>query len=180
MRSVRSHCVLSSYKLGLIAEGACKKLSKLLEVRTELRISKATHEVFDAIVEPQGMSNYFVTTGSGRMDSGRTVHWTFADVGGELDVKVKKVVKDRSISYLWSAGGVETTVKLNLEPEGEATVVKVNEKGWSLDDKGIERLAEQTQGWVHFLLCLKAFLEYGINLGRGGTIGEKHRHGSPV
>jgi hypothetical protein len=28
----------------------------------------------------------------------------------------------------------------------------------------------QVEGWTHFLCCLKAYLEYGINLRTGGVI----------
>mgnify|MGYP001125015693 CR=1 FL=1 len=115
------------------------------------------------------MSRYFITTGSERMETGKTVHWTFADVGCELDAKVKKVEKDRHISFLWSASGVEALVEMRLKPIGEAaTLVKVSESGWPIDEKGIARFVTQSKGWVHFLCCLKAFLEYGVNLRSGG------------
>lgn len=147
-----------------------------LGVKTELKISKPVHEVFEAIVNPKKMSRYFITTSSHRMETGKTVHWSFADVGVELDAKVKKVEEDRYVSFVWSASGVEALVEMKLEPIGEtATLVKVSETGWPSDESGIARCVEQSKGWVHFLCCLKAFLEYGINLRSGGPIWEAGR-----
>ena len=49
----------------------------------------------------------------------------------------------------------------------------VTEGRWPTDEAGIERLSGQVFGWAHFLLCLKAYLEHGINL-RTGSITRRH------
>jgi hypothetical protein len=36
------------------------------------------------------------------------------------------------------------------------------------DQAGINWLKGNTEGWANFLACLKAYLEYGINLRKGG------------
>ncbi|MFC4767673.1 hypothetical protein [Effusibacillus consociatus] len=70
--------------------------------------------------------------------------------------------------FLWSASGVETAVELTLSPlDATSTSVKVREDGWEGNEEGIKSYGQQTQGWVDMLLCMKAFLEYGINLRRG-------------
>ena len=33
--------------------------------------------------------------------------------------------------------------------------------------EGIEWLGRNTEGWANFLACIKAYLEYGINLREG-------------
>jgi len=143
----------------------------VLKVKTETRISRPIHEVFESIVDPDKMSHYFITTGSGRMESNRVLVWTWADKEARLNIKVRKVKRDRRISFLWPASGVETLVEIDLTQADErATVVKVTESGWPADAQGISRLAGQTQGWVHFLCCLKAFLEFGINLRAGKAV----------
>jgi len=48
---------------------------KPLQVKTQLEIAKPVHRVFEAIVDPELMSNYFISSGTGRMQSGKTVHW---------------------------------------------------------------------------------------------------------
>jgi hypothetical protein len=50
------------------------------------------------------------------------------------------------------------------------TVVKITESSWTADFKGAKQCMGQVEGWTHFLCCLKAYLEYGINLREGGVI----------
>jgi len=41
---------------------------QLLEIKTTLQIAKPCPEVFEAIVNPEKMSNYFISKSSGRME----------------------------------------------------------------------------------------------------------------
>ena len=47
------------------------------------------------------------------------------------------------------------------------TVVTVTEKSLPNDEAGIKWLKGNTEGWANFLACLKAYIEYGINLRKG-------------
>ncbi|WP_134682834.1 SRPBCC domain-containing protein [Brevibacillus migulae] len=135
-----------------------------LQVDVDRRIAKPVKEVFEAIVSPEKMSRYFISSGSGRLQEGRTIVWKWDDVGAELSINVLKA-EDDCISFLWSASGVETTVVFTLTPLHEsAALVRVREDGWESDEEGIKRYGQQMHGWVDMLLCMKAFLEYGINL----------------
>ncbi len=140
-----------------------------LEVKTYIKIQKPAHEVFEAMIDPRKMSKYFITTGSARLEKGKSVTWTWADFNdAKAQIEVQKIEGDRRISFRWPAGGVETTVDITLEPKGEReTQVRIREAGWEKDDQGIAAVVENTQGWTNFLDCLKASLEYGINLRQG-------------
>ena len=48
-----------------------------------------------------------------------------------------------------------------------STLVTVTEKSRENDEAGIKWLQGNTEGWANFLACLKAYLEYGINLRKG-------------
>jgi hypothetical protein len=47
------------------------------------------------------------------------------------------------------------------------TVVLVKESKFNDDSSGIIQALGQTEGWANFLACLKAYLEYDINLRKG-------------
>lgn len=142
-----------------------------LQVEVEKKISKPIHEVFEAIVDPEKMTNYFISSASGRLEEGKTIIWKWDDVGAELPITVKKVDKNNFISFLWSASGVETTVEIKLKPLDETTtLIMVREDGWESDENGIKRYGQQTHGWVDMVTCLQAYLEFGINLRRGHTV----------
>jgi uncharacterized protein YndB with AHSA1/START domain len=139
-----------------------------LRVETGLKIMKPVHEVYEAIVDPKKMSNYFISKGSGRLDEGKTVTWTWDDVNMKGDARPGKIEPDRFISFYGSPSGDETLTEIRLDAvEPSATVVRITETGWERDDQGIAMLARQTQGWTGFLFQLKAFLEYGFNLRQG-------------
>jgi len=136
-----------------------------IKAKVQMGILKPASAIFEAIVEPEMMSKYFITTGSGRIESGRTLSWTWEDFDAELQVKIGKVEKDKVVSFEWSGSGVECVVVITLEPKGEnQTLVKITESDWPADYKGANQCMGQVEGWTNFLCCLKAYLEYGINL----------------
>ena len=143
-------------------------MGKKLEIKVALQILKPASKVFEAIIDPEEMSNYFISEGSGKMVEGETLTWKFSELDMEFPVYVKKIEQDRYISYLWEVEGEMLLVEMTLEPYGgDATVVTITEKGRNNDEAGIKWLMGNTGGWANFLACLKAYLEYGINLRKG-------------
>ena len=59
-------------------------------------------------------------------------------------------------------------VEIHLQslPDG-STVVRVVEGSMNNDEEGVKQAIGQSEGWANFLACLKASLEYGINLRKG-------------
>lgn len=142
---------------------------KNLEIKTAIQVQKPVGTVFEAIVNPEEMSNYFISKSSGRMETGEELMWKFPEFDMEFPVRVKQVEKDKFISFGWdSEDGRELLVEITLEPkENDSTLVSVTEKGMPADEAGIKWLAGNTEGWANFLACLKAWVEYKINLRKG-------------
>jgi len=142
-----------------------------IKAKVQMGILKPAGEIFETIVEPEKMNKYFITTGSGRMESGKTLTWTWEDFDAEHEIKVGKIEKDKVVSFEWNGSGVNCVVVITLESKGEnQTLVKVTESEWPADYKGANQCMGQVEGWTHFLCCLKAYLEYGINLRIGGVM----------
>ena len=94
--------------------------------------------------------------------------WQFPEWEKEFPVRAGKIEKDRYISFYWENDGLQLLVEFTLNRgENESTVVTVTEKGMKNNEAGIKWLAGNSAGWANFLACLKAFLEYGINLRKG-------------
>ncbi|MCE6987612.1 SRPBCC domain-containing protein [Dyadobacter sp. CY323] len=138
-----------------------------LQCNAAIQISKTRHEVFEAIVDPEGMSNYFIANSNGRMEEGKNLIWHFPEMDTDVPVKVGKVETDKLVSFYWGEDGKELLVEIVLETFQDATVVKVSEKEMDNDEAGIAWVKGNTEGWANFLACLKAYLEYGINLRKG-------------
>lgn len=139
-----------------------------LEVKATLQILKPVNEVFEAIVDPGKMSEYFISKSTGRMEEGKKLMWRFPEFDMEFPVRIDKIKKDKYISYHWDSDGFELLVEIVLTPRGtHSTVVTITEKSRNNDEAGIKWLRGNTEGWANFLACLKAYLEYGINLRKG-------------
>lgn len=139
-----------------------------LTIKTSIQIAKPPHDVFEAIVDPGKMCHYFIAASTGRMEEGRHLSWRFPEFDIDIPVRVGKMERHSYISYYWDHEGRELLVEMTLEHrDGNATLVTVTEKDMNNDEAGIKWLKSNTEGWANFLACLKAYLEYGINLRKG-------------
>lgn len=140
---------------------------KELTIKVAIQILKPVSEVFEAIVDPEKMANYFIGKGSGRMEEGKEIEWKFPEFDMQFPITVGKIEKDNYVSYYWDVNEKKNLVEITLAPFGKDTVVTVTEKGMENNEEGISWLMGNTEGWANFLACLKAYLEYGINLRKG-------------
>jgi uncharacterized protein YndB with AHSA1/START domain len=136
------------------------------QVNTKLKILKPVNEVFEAIVDPAKMSHYWFSSGTGRLQKGKTVTLRYDEYDAEVDIKVLEVEVNKKIVYSWGATGEENVVTITLkELDNTITTIEVNEEGFKEnDDTLISTLLGQKEGWVYMLTCLKGYLEYGVNL----------------
>ncbi len=144
-------------------------LTQTLQIKAAIQIQKPVDEVFEAIVDPAKMSNYFISHGSGRMEENAEVIWKFPEFEMQVPVKVSKIEQGKYISFLWDGDdGKPLLVEITLTPiKTTDTLVNVTEKSRDNDEAGIKWLKGNTEGWANFLACLKAWLDHGINLRKG-------------
>ncbi|MBD1421742.1 SRPBCC domain-containing protein [Sphingobacterium chuzhouense] len=133
--------------------------------KASIGIQKPIEEIFEGIVNPEIMVNYFISKGSGRMESGKEIYWEFPEFDGSYPVSVREIRKDEYISFVWDPDSF-VEIKLESLTNGD-TVVRVFEEGHQPDDEGIKWAIGQSEGWANFLACMKAWLEYGIHLRKG-------------
>jgi uncharacterized protein YndB with AHSA1/START domain len=139
-----------------------------LTIKTQIQIQKPVAEVFEAIVDPAQMSHYFISSSTGRMDEGKSLKWRFPEFDDDYPVRIGKISKPGYISFYWEMEGIELLIEINLTSMPDhSTHVIITEKEMPNDEKGINWLKGNTEGWANFLACLKAWLEYGINLRKG-------------
>jgi uncharacterized protein YndB with AHSA1/START domain len=139
-----------------------------LEIKAGLQVLKPAHEVFEAIVDPAKMSHYFISESTGRMEEGKKLTWRFPEFDMNVPVRIGKIEADKYISFYWENDGKELLVEITLKPtDASVTLVTVTEKSRENNEAGINWLKGNTEGWANFLACLKAYLEYGINLRKG-------------
>ena len=155
-----------------------------LKFRVAARIAKPVHEVFEAVADPDQLSHYFTTGGAkGRLETGATVTWDFADFPGAFPVKVVEVVPDQRIVLEWKANEGEapnveggeltpldynTTVTMTFKGLDDGrTLVEIAEEGWRFNEGALKASYGNCQGWSQMLAAMKVWLEHGINLREG-------------
>lgn len=141
---------------------------KTFEIKVALQILKPVSEVFEAIVDPEKMSHYFISKSTGRMEEGKELTWHFPEFEMEIPVQVGKIEKDKYASYTWGEHGKTFLVEITLEPyKNDSTVVTATEKALGDHEPDLKWVVGNTEGWANFLACMKAYVEYGINLRKG-------------
>lgn len=140
-----------------------------LKIKTGIQISAPPKEVFEAIVNPEKMSNYFIAEGSGRMENGQNITWKFPEFEEIFDIKVLKIIPSEFISFEWEgAANTKTQVEISIsEVVGGKSLVKITEGTMKLTPEALKWYGGNTEGWANFSACLKAYLEHGINLRKG-------------
>ena len=143
------------------------------------RIAKPVSEVFEAVVNPEHLSQFFTTGGAkGRLETGAVVTWDFHDFPGAFPVRVVEVERDKRIVLRWDAaenaavpdpaGKRQTTITMTFEPlEDGRTLVGITEQGWSETPEGLKASYGNCEGWTGMLCAMKVWLEHGLNLREG-------------
>ena len=155
-----------------------------LTFRVSARIAKPLAEVFEAVANPDQLSQYFTTGGAkGRLETGATVYWDFADFPGAFPVWVIEVVPDAKIVLEWQANEGEppnveggelkdadyrTRVTMSFKGLDDGrTLVEIAEEGWRENQGALSASYGNCQGWSQMLCALKVWIEHGINLREG-------------
>jgi len=133
--------------------------------KASLQIQKPIALVYEGIVNPEIMTQYFISESTGRMETGKDLVWRFPEFDDKFTVTEVKVETNVSVSFVWDP---ETVVTINLKQHQEdSTIVEVTEGNKEYSDINLQWLISNTGGWANFLACMKAYLEYGIHLRRG-------------
>jgi uncharacterized protein YndB with AHSA1/START domain len=139
-----------------------------MRFQVQAKIQKPVAEVFDGIYNPKKLSGYFTKEAEGPLNEGTTVLWEFAEAPGKFPVTVKRVVPGQRIELEWPSAedaARHTRVEMTFEAlDAGATLVKISESGWSETQQGLDLSYGNCMGWSQMLACMKAYLEYGINL----------------
>ena len=137
------------------------------------RIQKPIGEVFDAVVAGDKLCRYFTSSVSGDLVAGDTVYWRWEHYHAELPVTVQAVVPGARIeltldSKTWEKTRGEAypvTVIFELEAlDDGSTMLAISESGWKSDAEGRKGSHDNCSGWTHMAMCLKAWIEHGIDL----------------
>ena len=137
----------------------------ILESNTTIQVQKPIDEVFEGIVNPEKMTNDFISESSGQLESGKEVLWKFPEFPERFPLTEIRLEPHRLISFVWDP---QTIVTITLEQlKDKSTLVRVKESGKEFSEENLKWVLDNTEGWANFLACMKAYLEHGIQLRKG-------------
>ncbi|WP_042461871.1 SRPBCC family protein [Neobacillus dielmonensis] len=130
------------------------------QITTKFMIQKPANEVFEAIVDPKKIGNFWFSSSSERWEPGKMVTLKYDEYGAEVIIKVEEVTQNKKIVFSWG----ETIMTITLtESDHNSTIIQATEAGFNEEDPElINILLDQKEGWVYVLSCLKAYLEHGV------------------
>lgn len=138
----------------------------------QTRIMRPVAEVFNSIVSKEKMMKYFVDGASEDLREGATIKWRWNHYG-ENAVVVKTIETNKLIvltidSFEWDKTKDESydvAVIIEFEELDEGgTLLSISEDGWKTDADGLKGSHDNCGGWMHMAMCLKGWLEHGIDL----------------
>ena len=101
------------------------------KITTKFKILKPASEVFEAIVDPEKMANYWFSSGTGRVEQGKTIIWRYDEYNAEGAINVLEVIENKKIVFLWGAPDDETTVTMTFEElDHTSSTIEIVESGF--------------------------------------------------
>lgn len=139
------------------------------------RIARPIAAVYEAVADPEQLSQYFTTGGArGRLETGTEVTWDFHDFPGAFPVHVIDAQPPNRLVIRWDGeaaasedGMTTTTFEFESIDDGARTLVTITESSWTATPEGATNAFGNCQGWTGMLAALKVWVEHGINLRDG-------------
>jgi uncharacterized protein YndB with AHSA1/START domain len=135
------------------------------------RIERPVEDVFDAVVSSERLCRYFTHESSGDLVEGDRIIWHWHEWGDHPVVVTKlvpnKLVQLRLDAKDWHKDDEPYDVAVIFEfemLENGHTMLSISEEGWRTDQAGLKASHENCGGWTHMAMCLKAYIEHGIDL----------------
>ena len=129
-----------------------------MDILHRVGITATPDRVYDALTTLDGLAGWWTTDTTGDPDD--TIRFRFGEVGG-FDMKVLEHSAASRVEWAVVEGPPEwigTTVRFDLVPEGEWTIVRFAHAGWR---EPVEFMGHCTTKWAFFLLGMKDGLEGG-------------------
>lgn len=144
-----------------------KEKSLKFKVDHSVRINKPASVIFEAISSPVHLNRYFTAKAEGNLEKGKAATWTWVDHPKAIPVKVTKSKPPKFLVFQWPSHTKSylTTVRFDLDDQGEkGTIVRMREGTWEASAAGLSNSYNNSGGWMHMLCCLKAYLEFSVDL----------------
>jgi uncharacterized protein YndB with AHSA1/START domain len=136
----------------------------MVDILHRVGIKTTPDNVYKALATPEGVAGWWTTDTTGEDKTGGMMTFRFTDHGRELGVFDMKIVElHPNTRVVWQvvkgpAEWVGTTIRFDLKPEDDFTIVLFRHEGWK---EPVEFMAHCSTKWAIFLMSLKSLVETG-------------------
>ncbi len=133
-------------------------------------IAVAPEVVYTTLTTGEGWDSWFTTRATVDARPGGSYEFYWENWAAERDTvtlagPVVAAEPNSVYSFRWETGEGETTVRFDLEPRGDGTMVHLTETGYGFSDLDLRACLSCAGGWGEALTLLKFYLEHGIVYG---------------
>jgi uncharacterized protein YndB with AHSA1/START domain len=142
------------------------RLESMPVAKTGMLIRKPVADVFEAFVDPSITTQFWFTSGSGRLEADKQITWKWEMYDASTLVTVKVIEPNKRIVIEWDGYSGRTRVEWKFAPQTDlATFVSISESGWTGSaDELVRYVISSTEGFTWTLAGLKALLEHDVRL----------------
>jgi len=130
-----------------------------LVARAKVLIRCPVSKAFDAFVQPELITKFWLQGTTGPLAQGAQVEWQFMVPGATERVEVTAFVPPQHIAFSWTGGGLGVDMRFTAQQD-DITVVCIEARGFKEED-GLDPVVDATEGFSIVLCDLKVFLEAG-------------------
>ena len=130
-----------------------------LVAKAKMLIRCPALEAFDAFVQPDRITRFWLKGTSGPLAQGAQVEWQFMVPGATERVNVTAFIQPNRIAFAWADSRLGVDIRF-VEIQSGTTVVSVEVRGFEGAD-GTDQVVNATEGFSIVLCDLKVLLESG-------------------
>jgi len=130
----------------------------------EVWISAPVERVWQLVTKGAWLDRWFTTFCTGNLDVPGRIRMSWGTKSEPVEVLASRW--EQSTTFRWVAFGVPyaTRVRIAFEKKKRLTRVRLTERGWKRDSKGVVSALHHAIGWTHFLCALKAYAQFGVEM----------------
>jgi uncharacterized protein YndB with AHSA1/START domain len=127
-------------------------------VAVDMLVRRSVDKVYDAFVDPEKITQFWLARSSGRLERGAHVTWAFKVAGAQTEVEVVEARPGRLLDLRWDDG---QPLRITFTDRGPATLVGIELTDFRGETPNAVAI-ESMSGFTLVLASLKLWLEHGI------------------
>jgi uncharacterized protein YndB with AHSA1/START domain len=137
------------------------------QIKQRTYIAAPRETVYDTLTSADEWNKFFTTGMELDPKPGGVCSFAWKDWGPDkytLKVPGKVIEAERPnlFSFQWGSGGRETTIRVELTPHDNGTVLTLTEGGYRDTPEDLDMMLECASGWGEAVTLLKFYIEHGI------------------